>query len=452
LLYIVLFILILPILYYLFFIIGLVLWNSTAFIDEILKHSTYRIIGYTNSFFITAFSWGILGAIIWGIIGVGKGFYNLKRTSWCLILIIPAILIILLLFLSHSQPLITISTTEKISVKIYGTDEHISLAIDASNYQKEFTSSTIDEIIKQSQVALIKNGYSVTEDKIKCTEVNPSFIYWYKEGKDYFVEKNYEEAIKCFNKVLELKPDYFYVWKSKGLTLDKQGNYEEAIKCYDGASKIDPNYSLIWNNNEKGNIYYKHGQYEKAIKCYDKILIKESKNPVILCNKGQALMCQQKYTEAIKYYSKALKIDPDYKVAKSNKEKVLKILKDLEYFKKVSPYYKKGDNAYKSKKYDDAIYYYNIILDINHKDKNAWYRKANSLFCLGYYELALECYKKVLYIDYKDVDAWCGRGNALYSLGRHTEAIKCYRKAVEINPFYKTPIDLNYMLNQNFIY
>lgn len=37
-------------------------------------------------------------------------------------------------------------------------------------------------------------------------------------------------------------------WNNKGYALYKEGNYEEAIKCYDKAIELDPNYSLAWGN------------------------------------------------------------------------------------------------------------------------------------------------------------------------------------------------------------
>jgi tetratricopeptide (TPR) repeat protein len=40
-------------------------------------------------------------------------------------------------------------------------------------------------------------------------------------------------------------------WNNEGVALYKQGNYTDAIKCYDKAIEIDPKYVLAWSN--KGN-------------------------------------------------------------------------------------------------------------------------------------------------------------------------------------------------------
>jgi tetratricopeptide (TPR) repeat protein len=43
----------------------------------------------------------------------------------------------------------------------------------------------------------------------------------YYKGNDLEKSGQYEEAIKNYNKVLEVTPDYSAAWYSKGLTLSK---------------------------------------------------------------------------------------------------------------------------------------------------------------------------------------------------------------------------------------
>jgi tetratricopeptide (TPR) repeat protein len=54
-----------------------------------------------------------------------------------------------------------------------------------------------------------------------------------------------EEAIECYNKALDIHPNYFEALKDKGLALDRLGRYEEAIECYDRALKVIPNNELV---------------------------------------------------------------------------------------------------------------------------------------------------------------------------------------------------------------
>jgi tetratricopeptide (TPR) repeat protein len=71
--------------------------------------------------------------------------------------------------------------------------------------------------------------------------------------------------------------------------------YEEAIRCYDRALEIDPKAvpALVM----KGS-------------CYDRALGIDPKNNDILDRKGSAFQYLKRYDEAIKCYDKALGIDP----------------------------------------------------------------------------------------------------------------------------------------------
>jgi tetratricopeptide (TPR) repeat protein len=52
-------------------------------------------------------------------------------------------------------------------------------------------------------------------------------------------------------------------WNNKGFDLGKAGEYEKAIECFDKAIELNPNAALAYNN--RGNAYKDLGQYERAI-------------------------------------------------------------------------------------------------------------------------------------------------------------------------------------------
>jgi tetratricopeptide (TPR) repeat protein len=80
----------------------------------------------------------------------------------------------------------------------------------------------------------------------------------------------YNEAIKCYNKAIEIEQNDDYAWKGKGSVLRDLGNYGDAIKCYNKAIEINPNYAEAWNS--EGITFHNWGRYEDAIKCYNKAI------------------------------------------------------------------------------------------------------------------------------------------------------------------------------------
>ncbi len=63
---------------------------------------------------------------------------------------------------------------------------------------------------------------------------------WNNKGVALYLMGEPEEAIKCYNRAIELDPKNIHAWISKGGALDAQNKYEEAIKCYDKAIELDP--------------------------------------------------------------------------------------------------------------------------------------------------------------------------------------------------------------------
>jgi tetratricopeptide (TPR) repeat protein len=76
---------------------------------------------------------------------------------------------------------------------------------------------------------------------------------WYNISMSIDEEQSkfFGEALKCFDKALEIDPNYTYAWNSKGLALSNKNDYDQALKCFDKALEIDPNYRDAWTSKGK---------------------------------------------------------------------------------------------------------------------------------------------------------------------------------------------------------
>src|SRR5206468_3221696 len=87
-------------------------------------------------------------------------------------------------------------------------------------------------------------------NKIKSDEINKIL----KQVEDFKLQYRYEEALKCYDRALEIDPTFVNLYYGKGIIFVTLGRYDEALKCYDRALEIDPEYPYAWNG--KGNVLY----------------------------------------------------------------------------------------------------------------------------------------------------------------------------------------------------
>ena len=72
-----------------------------------------------------------------------------------------------------------------------------------------------------------------------------------------------EEAIKSYDKAIEIKPDNDNAWFNRGIALRQLGRLEEAIKSYDKAIKIKPDCENAFYN--KACCYALQNNIDQAI-------------------------------------------------------------------------------------------------------------------------------------------------------------------------------------------
>jgi tetratricopeptide (TPR) repeat protein len=126
-------------------------------------------------------------------------------------------------------------------------------------------------------------------------------------GNEYFRNVKYEKAIEQYEIVLK-DSNHIVAWYNKGNVLYNLGNYEEAIKCYDRALEINPNYVDALSN--KAIIFANLDKVDQAIKYIDRVLEINPNDGGTLNAKGVYHTRLDNHEEAIKWYDRALEINP----------------------------------------------------------------------------------------------------------------------------------------------
>lgn len=118
-----------------------------------------------------------------------------------------------------------------------------------------------------------------------------------------------EEAIACYQKAIEYKPEDDAAWNNIGITQAKQKNYKAAVISYDRALEIQPRNSIAWLN--RGIALVELGRYEEAIASYDKVIELKTNEYKAWYNRGLVLAKLKWHEETVLSYDNALAIKPD---------------------------------------------------------------------------------------------------------------------------------------------
>ncbi|MEA2045640.1 MAG: tetratricopeptide repeat protein [Euryarchaeota archaeon] len=90
-----------------------------------------------------------------------------------------------------------------------------------------------------------------------------------------------------------------------------------------------------------------------------------------------------------------------------------------------SDWFDKGGALYGLGDYTEAIRCYDEAIRINPQYTDAWNNKGLALGDLGRYDEAIDCYDKSIKIDPEHALAWKNKGGSLCLLGKYDEAIAC---------------------------
>ena len=148
-------------------------------------------------------------------------------------------------------------------------------------------------------------------------------------GYIYYTGGRHEGAVKCFQKALELNPNYTEVSLNLAVIYNDMGEFDKAQAVYTRAkeagrsgstSYLDPYVKgkLANMHAEIGNIYHDLSLYKEAIDEYNKAIQLRPTFVDIKNRLGIVYRDIQDYSKAIKELEEVIAINPDYTPARIN--------------------------------------------------------------------------------------------------------------------------------------
>jgi len=141
-----------------------------------------------------------------------------------------------------------------------------------------------------------------------CVTTKDALLY---QGIALLEEGQYDHAIACFNRAIEINPRHADAYNNRGIAYSEgKGQYDQAISDFNKAIEI--NQKDAWAYNNRGLAYAEgKGQYDKAIFDYNKAIEINPRHAAAYYNRGMAYTKGKgQYDKAIPDFTKFLEINP----------------------------------------------------------------------------------------------------------------------------------------------
>ena len=245
-----------------------------------------------------------------------------------------------------------------------------------------------------------------------------------------FMQNDSEKALEIFDEVLEIEPERTEAINGKGSTLMKMNRFDEADECFNQSLLICENSSALLN---KGMIAKHRNDFENAIVYYDKALkvnpnleniinilkseISDANDDVNdkaneLIEKGIKLKDENKLWDSIDVFMQAIEEDPSCETQANELIDEIKIKFEREFI------------------YDDGDF------DINSKVDRLKMQALKALIKENNPEKALTLMDLVLELDENDINTLNHKGGVLFICSEYQKAIECFDKCLSIDETY----------------
>jgi tetratricopeptide (TPR) repeat protein/O-antigen ligase len=242
------------------------------------------------------------------------------------------------------------------------------------------------------------------EELLKCYQMYPFNVdNNYELGNVYarFKQKNADnmgKAIWAYEESIKANPGYDEIYFNLGIMHMRQNEIDKALHNMKVSLDINPTSPGVQRS--IGDIMGQQKKYDEAIKYYEDAIAIDSEDETLWNNCGYYYERKGNVKKANEYYQKALKINPSFKPALANFNKIRKNYGNSIPASKINGMFNEAD------------------IFINKKDWPA----------------ALKVVEKILEIDPVNLRALLYRGNIIFKLGKLNEAKKIYNTILSIYP------------------
>jgi tetratricopeptide (TPR) repeat protein len=234
-------------------------------------------------------------------------------------------------------------------------------------------------------------------------------IYLLK-GEAYLNLKDSAQAVKNFDKSLQLNGEYYPSQLGLASAASLEGDYQKAIELVDVALSKSPQSAQALA--AKGDLLYYAGNFTNAEENYRIQSRSNTKDPVCWNNLANCLLKQSSFASAEEYYRRALELSPEFTLAYRN----LAI------------------SLLKQNKADEAILIFEKYLSINSNDFEAAITLADLLYNRKDYWGAIKRYEHFLRQSPANVNVIIRLSDCYLNMSKFNSAAMGYHSVLRLDP------------------
>lgn len=234
----------------------------------------------------------------------------------------------------------------------------------------EYYSSCLWHLKKQVELC------TLAHDALEKSKFAPEA--WIVVGNCFSLQKEHENALKFFNRAIQLNPQNAYAHCLCGHEYVYNEDFQNARKYFETSLNYDiRHYNAWWG---LGNICFKQEKYEKAVENFRQAISINANCPILYSYLGMTLSAMRRYSEALKHFDNAELLDPNNVLNRYQKSLVLfhlekfdDALRELEKLKLMMPKEAPipilmGRIYKKLNKIEKAHHFFTLALDLDPKD------------------------------------------------------------------------------------
>ncbi|KAF2139095.1 uncharacterized protein K452DRAFT_300657 [Aplosporella prunicola CBS 121167] len=165
---------------------------------------------------------------------------------------------------------------------------------------------------------------------------------WCAIGNSFSLQRDHDQAIRCFKRATQLNPDFAYAYTLQGHEHIANEEFDKALLAYRHAVAADSRHYNGWYG--LGRVYERLGKYDIAEKHYKAAAQINPTNAVLIVCVGVVLEKSRKAAAALRQYGIACELDPRSALARFKKARALmnlrrprEALTELEILKDLAP-------------------------------------------------------------------------------------------------------------------